>query len=88
MERYRVTGMSCAACQSHVERAVRAVPGVTSCAVSLLTNSMQVEGTAAVSDIVKAVKDAGYGAAPAGSADKGSAAPEEDRKSTRLNSSH
>ena len=78
MERYRVTGMSCAACQSHVERAVRAVPGVTSCAVSLLTNSMQVEGTAAVGDIVKAVKDAGYGAAPAGSADKVSAAPEED----------
>ena len=78
MERYRVTGMSCAACQAHVEKAVRAVPGVTSCAVSLLTNSMQVEGTAAVGDIVKAVKDAGYGAAPAGSADKVSAAPEED----------
>ena len=78
MERYRVTGMSCAACQAHVEKAVRAVPGVASCAVSLLTNSMQVEGTASEGDIVRAVKDAGYGAVPAGSADKGSAAPEED----------
>ena len=88
MERYRVTGMSCAACQSHVERAVRAVPGVTSCAVSLLTNSMQVEGTASESDILKAVKDAGYGAAPAGSADKGSAAQDdeslEDRETPAL----
>ncbi|MCI6199284.1 MAG: heavy metal translocating P-type ATPase, partial [Proteobacteria bacterium] len=78
MERYRVTGMSCAACQAHVEKAVRAVPGVTSCAVSLLTNSMQVEGTAPAGDIVKAVKDAGYGAAPQGGAAAESAAPEED----------
>ena len=78
MERYRVTGMSCAACQSHVEKAVRAVPGVASCAVSLLTNSMQVEGTASEGDIVRAVKDAGYGAAPQGGAAAESAAPEED----------
>ena len=78
MERYRVTGMSCAACQAHVEKAVRAVPGVASCAVSLLTNSMQVEGTAPAGDIVKAVKDAGYGAAPQGGAAAESDAPEED----------
>ena len=62
MEQYNVTGMSCAACQSRVEKAVKAVPGVTSCAVNLLTNSMGVEGTASSNDIIKAVKKAGYGA--------------------------
>ena len=62
MEQYKVTGMSCAACQARVEKAVGGVPGVTSCAVSLLTNSMGVEGTADSKDIIKAVKDAGYGA--------------------------
>lgn len=62
MEQYKVTGMSCAACQARVEKAVGGVPGVTSCAVSLLTNSMGVEGTADPKDIIKAVKDAGYGA--------------------------
>ncbi len=64
MEKYSVSGMSCAACQMHVEKAVSKVPGVTSCTVSLLTNSMAVEGTAAEKDIVKAVEDAGYGAKP------------------------
>mgnify|MGYP002619598258 CR=1 FL=1 len=62
MKQYKVTGMSCAACQARVEKAVGGVPGVTSCAVSLLTNSMGVEGTADPKDIIKAVKDAGYGA--------------------------
>ena len=64
MEQYNVTGMSCAACSARVEKAVNAVPGVTSCSVSLLTNSMGVEGTASAAAIVKAVQDAGYGASP------------------------
>ena len=64
MEQYTVTGMSCAACSARVEKAVKAVPGVTSCSVSLLTNSMGVEGTANASAIVKAVQEAGYGASP------------------------
>lgn len=64
MEQYNVTGMSCAACSARVEKAVCAVPGVTGCAVSLLTNSMGVEGTATPADIVAAVESAGYGASP------------------------
>jgi Cu2+-exporting ATPase len=66
MEQYTVTGMSCAACSTRVEKAVSKVPGVTSCSVSLLTNSMGVEGTALESAIIKAVKDAGYGASKKG----------------------
>ena len=62
MEQYNVTGMSCAACSSRVEKAVSKVPGVTSCSVSLLTNSMGVEGTASSQDIINAVQQAGYGA--------------------------
>ena len=62
MEQFTVTGMTCAACQSRVERAVSKVPGVTSCSVSLLTNSMGVEGDAAADEIIRAVTDAGYGA--------------------------
>ncbi len=62
MDQFTVTGMSCAACSARVEKAVSAVPGVTSCAVSLLTNSMGVEGTAAAPDIIAAVEAAGYGA--------------------------
>ena len=62
MEQYKVTGMSCAACQARVEKAVSKVAGVTSCSVSLLTNSMGVEGTASSAEIIKAVKAAGYGA--------------------------
>lgn len=62
MEQYQVTGMSCAACASRVEKAVSGVPGVTSCAVSLLTNSMGVEGTVSSADIIRAVEAAGYGA--------------------------
>ena len=62
MDKYTVTGMSCAACSARVEKAVSKVPGVTTCSVSLLTNSMGVEGTAKSEDIIKAVEDAGYGA--------------------------
>ena len=61
-EKYLVTGMSCAACQAHVEKAVNGVEGVTSCSVSLLTNSMNVTGTADEAAVIKAVEDAGYGA--------------------------
>jgi Cu2+-exporting ATPase len=69
MEQYTITGMSCAACSSRIEKAVSAVAGVTSCSVSLLTNSMGVEGTASADAIIGAVEKAGYGAAPkAGSA--------------------
>ena len=80
MEQYEVTGMSCAACQARVEKAVSAVPGVTSCAVSLLTNSMGVEGTADSAAIIQAVTAAGYGAKK-----KGAAAPaaEEDALADR-----
>ena len=62
MEQYQVTGMSCAACSARVEKAVSHVPGVTSCSVSLLTNSMGVEGSASPQDIIKAVEEVGYGA--------------------------
>lgn len=78
MEQYQVTGMSCAACSARVEKAVSGVPGVTSCSVSLLTNSMGVEGTAAPADIIRAVEDAGYGASLKGAAQAAFAAPEED----------
>ena len=66
MDQYTVTGMSCAACQARVEKAVSKVPGVTSCNVSLLTNTLGVEGTASASDIMQAVENAGYGASPKG----------------------
>ena len=62
MEQYNVTGMSCAACSARVEKAVSGVKGVTSCSVSLLTNSMGVEGTASAEEIIAAVQNAGYGA--------------------------
>ena len=64
MEQYSVTGMTCAACSARVEKAVSKVPGVTACSVSLLTNSMGVEGSAAPGEIIAAVEEAGYGAAP------------------------
>ena len=67
MEQYQVTGMSCAACSARVEKAVSGVPGVTECSVSLLTNSMGVEGTAAPEEIIRAVEKAGYGASLKGS---------------------
>lgn len=77
MKQYTVTGMSCAACSARVEKAVSRVEGVSSCSVSLLTNSMGVEGTAAPADIIKAVEEAGYGASLKG-------AGKEDRKSAGL----
>ena len=70
MEQYQVTGMSCAACSSRVEKAVSGVPGVTSCSVSLLTNSMGVEGTASADEIIRAVEAAGYGASLKGAEKK------------------
>ena len=66
MEQYNVTGMSCAACSARVEKAVGKVPGVTSCSVSLLTNSMGVEGGASAAEIIAAVESAGYGASQKG----------------------
>lgn len=67
MEQYTVTGMSCAACSARVEKAVSKVAGVSACSVSLLTNSMGVEGTAAAEAVIRAVEEAGYGAAVKGS---------------------
>lgn len=93
MKQYTVTGMSCAACQARVEKAVSAVPGVESCAVSLLTNSMGVEGSAEPAAIVAAVEKAGYGAAPKGAERESSAVSAtsaidasalEDRETPRL----
>ena len=87
MEQYSVTGMSCAACSARVEKAVSKVPGVTSCSVSLLTNSMGVEGTADAHLVIAAVEEAGYGAslkhttannAAASAAGQGSTAAEEE----------
>ncbi|MDD3220948.1 MAG: heavy metal translocating P-type ATPase [Clostridia bacterium] len=74
MKQYTVTGMSCAACSARVEKAVAGVQGVDSCSVSLLTNSMGVEGTASPQDIIAAVEEAGYGAAVKGEAGKTAAA--------------
>ena len=68
MKQYNVTGMSCAACSARVEKAVSKVPGVTSCSVSLLTNSMGVEGTASADAIISAIEEAGYGASEKGHA--------------------
>ena len=78
MEQYTVTGMSCAACSARVEKAVTNVPGVTSCSVSLLTNSMGVEGTATSDQIIAAVVDAGYGASKKGEKTSSSSAPNYD----------
>lgn len=78
MEQYNVTGMSCAACSARVEKAVSKVEGVTSCSVSLLTNSMGVEGTASSEAIIKAVEEAGYGASKKGSGTKAELSDNED----------
>ena len=76
MDQYNVTGMSCAACSTRVEKAVSKVPGVTACSVSLLTNSMGVEGSASPAEIIAAVEAAGYGASPKGAASsQGAASP-------------
>ena len=78
MEQYNVTGMSCAACSARVEKAVKKVPGVTSCSVSLLTNSMGVEGTASSAAIIQAVQDAGYGASPKAAGAAAASSPSAD----------
>ena len=86
-EQYNVTGMSCAACSARVEKAVKAVPGVESCAVSLLTNSMGVTGTASEAAIIRAVEKAGYGAAKKGKKAAGpspAAEPLQDTETPRL----
>ncbi|MBQ9618499.1 MAG: cation transporter, partial [Oscillibacter sp.] len=77
MEQYNVTGMSCAACSARVEKAVACVPGVTSVAVSLLTNSMGVEGDAPPEAIIEAVEKAGYGASRKGAAKSAAASGDE-----------
>ena len=76
MKQFIVTGMTCAACQARVEKAVSKVPGVETCSVSLLTNSMGVEGSATDADIIRAVTDAGYGASVKGAAQ--ATKPDED----------
>ena len=78
MEQYSVTGMSCAACSSRVEKAVSKVDGVTSCSVSLLTNSMGVEGTASADAIIEAIEQAGYGASKKGEKKEAGAALNRD----------
>ena len=78
MEQYNVTGMSCAACSARVEKAVKKVPGVTSCSVSLLTNSMGVEGTASSAVIIQAVQKAGYGASPKAAGAAAASSPSAD----------
>ena len=75
MDQYNVTGMSCAACSARVEKAVGKVPGVTACSVSLLTNSMGVEGSASAAEVIAAVESAGYGASQKGGAKAASAGP-------------
>ena len=78
MKQYSVTGMSCAACSARVEKAVNHVPGVTSCSVSLLTNSMGVEGNADPKAVIAAVEQAGYGASEKGISDHASARTSEN----------
>ena len=78
---YKITGMSCAACQAHVEKAVSGVEGVTKCEVSLLTNSMKVEGSAGPEEIIRAVEKAGYGAEVSG-AGNGASVSEDELKDT------
>ena len=87
MKQYHVTGMSCAACSARVEKAVGKVPGVTACSVSLLTNSMGVEGTAEPSAVIAAVEAAGYGASERGAAQSSPSADEqqlEDHETPRI----
>ena len=82
--RYDVTGMSCAACQAHVEKAVSSLEGVSSCEVSLLTNSMQVTGSVSSEEVIKAVENAGYGASVADPSKRSSERPVQDRETAAL----
>ena len=88
MKQYNITGMSCAACSTRVEKAVNTVPGVRSCSVNLLTNSMGVEGEAAETDIIKAVVDAGYGATLKGGSRGGTASGEGNVDLPGIQTSH
>ena len=83
MKQFNVAGMTCAACQARVEKAVSKLPGVTACSVSLLTNSMGVEGAVSDSEVIRAVTDAGYGASLKGTASAKSASPDEDALADR-----
>ena len=83
MKQFNVVGMTCAACQARVEKAVSKLPGVTACSVSLLTNSMGVEGTVSDSEVIRAVTDAGYGASLKGTASAKSVPPDEDALADR-----
>ena len=83
MRQYQVTGMSCAACVARVEKAVAKVPGVTAVSVSLLTNSMGVEGTAADAAVIEAVRQAGYGASKKGAKTEQSRAEDADALADR-----
>ena len=80
MEQYNITGMSCAACSARVEKAVSALPGVESCAVNLLTNSMVVEGSAGRQEIIRAVEAAGYGASLKGTGSAKETAQDDPRQ--------
>ena len=80
MKQFNVTGMSCAACSARVEKAVSKVPGVTSCSVSLLTNSMGVDGSASAAEIIKAVEQAGYGASEKGAGNQAQPSMQEAEK--------
>ncbi len=86
MQQYNVTGMSCAACSARVEKAVSKVEGVTACSVSLLTNSMGVEGSASPQAVIRAVQDAGYGAAVKGAVKERSEAADalKDTESSKI----
>ncbi len=83
MDKYNVTGMSCAACSARVEKAVSKVDGVNTCSVNLLTNSMLVEGTASKDTIIKAVQDAGYGASLSGDEKKEQKVDKDELKDTQ-----
>lgn len=83
MKQFNVVGMTCAACQARVEKAVSKLPGVTACSVSLLTNSMGVEGAVSDSEVIRAVTDAGYGASLKGTASAKSVSPDEDALADR-----
>ena len=88
VEQFQVTGMSCAACSARVEKAVSKVDGVTSCSVSLLTNSMGVEGTATAASIIAAVEAAGYGAALKGAKSASTSDAEDTLKDRELSLIH
>ena len=84
MDRYNITGMSCAACSARVEKAVKAVDGVTECSVNLLTNSMTVKGSATTDTIIEAVQKAGYGAELQGAKSKDKKPVDSEKKEIKV----